>query len=194
MKDVKSLTETQMRIGNAAFSLFAEGGYKATTTKQIAKEAGVNESTLFKNFKSKLDIFMVMKQMKMDHIEQECKVFFKKPVIDMESFTEDATLFIYKLFLDHTDLVMIMLKELGHADLNIGHNSLFEKVIAMLSDKLSSIKGSDDPNHSYTSQSFVLVSSIVFLIIDQRHGNILTDEFEKSVSLLDISKLISKTV
>jgi len=188
------LSETQKRIGKAAFSLFAKSGYKATTTKQIAKSAGVNESTLFKNFKNKKDLFILFKKIKMDEIDRECKSFFDKPVIDTESFLEDASLFIYKLFLSNTDIVMIMLKELGHSELQMGENSLFEMITKYLSIKLSSINGESKGNNNYMSQSFMLVSSIVFLIVDQEHGNILTDEFENSVSLSDISKLICKII
>jgi len=190
-----SLTDTQMRIGNAAFLLFASSGYKATTTKQIAKSAGVNESTLFKSFKSKQDIFMVMKRLKMERIDDECRVFFDGNFDSTESFLQDATLFIYKLFLDNTDLVMIMLKELGHTELGIGENSLFEMITKYLSIKLGTmIESVSQSDSKYISQSFMLVSSIVFLIVDQEHGNILTDEFENSASLSDIAKLICKMV
>ncbi len=41
----------------AAFELFAEKGYEGTTTRSIAKRAGVNEVTLFRNFGSKEALF-----------------------------------------------------------------------------------------------------------------------------------------
>ena len=39
-------------------ALVRDKGYVATTTKEIAKEAGVNECTLFRKFKSKKDIVL----------------------------------------------------------------------------------------------------------------------------------------
>lgn len=188
----QNLTDTQMRIGEAAFSLFASLGYKATTTKQIAKSASVNESTLFKNFKSKQDIFIVMKALKMNEIDNQCRTFFDGDTDSIETFLENTALFIYDLFLQHTDIVMIMLKELGHSELGMGENSLFEMMTKYVSVKLGKIKNGNSSD--YISQSFLLVSSIVFLIVDQKHGNILTDEFEDKVSLLGIAKLVCKTI
>lgn len=50
--------ETQKRILNAAMSLVMEKGYTATTTKDIAKRAEVNECTIFRKFKGKKDIIV----------------------------------------------------------------------------------------------------------------------------------------
>ncbi|MHC1679951.1 MAG: TetR/AcrR family transcriptional regulator [Methanomassiliicoccales archaeon] len=45
------------KILEAAFELFAERGYDGTTTRSIAKKAGVNEVTLFRTFGSKDALF-----------------------------------------------------------------------------------------------------------------------------------------
>lgn len=47
------LTKTQLKIIEAFKKLIIENGYSKTTTKKIAELAGVNESTIFKNFKDK---------------------------------------------------------------------------------------------------------------------------------------------
>ena len=49
---------TQEKIFTAALALFAEHGYKATTTKAIAEKAGVNEVTLFRKYSNKENLFM----------------------------------------------------------------------------------------------------------------------------------------
>lgn len=41
------------RLLDAAARLYAEGGFRGTTTRRIAQEAGVNEITLFRHFGSK---------------------------------------------------------------------------------------------------------------------------------------------
>jgi AcrR family transcriptional regulator len=41
----------------AAHKLFAENGYRATTTKEICLSAGIAEPTLFRHFGSKADLF-----------------------------------------------------------------------------------------------------------------------------------------
>lgn len=44
---------TRERILDAAFSLFCERGIEASTTREIAQSAGVNEVTIFRHFGSK---------------------------------------------------------------------------------------------------------------------------------------------
>lgn len=52
------MDETSQKIIDAAMALIRDKGYVATTTKEIAKAAGVNECTLFRKFKSKKDIVL----------------------------------------------------------------------------------------------------------------------------------------
>lgn len=51
-----SLT-TEDKILNASILLFSQKGYSAVTTKEIAKEAGVCEMTLFRHFENKHNLF-----------------------------------------------------------------------------------------------------------------------------------------
>ena len=50
--------ETQNKILNATMSLVMEKGYTATTTRDIAKRAEVNECTIFRKFKGKKEIII----------------------------------------------------------------------------------------------------------------------------------------
>ena len=56
--EVENLDETSQKIIDAAMVLIRDKGFVATTTKEIAKVAGVNECTLFRKFKSKKDIVL----------------------------------------------------------------------------------------------------------------------------------------
>lgn len=49
---------TRQKILDAAGKLFAEKGYSETTTLAIAAESGVNETTIFRNFGSKKNLYM----------------------------------------------------------------------------------------------------------------------------------------
>ncbi len=53
---MSAVPDTRNRILEAAAQLFAERGYSATTTRLIAERAGVNEVTLFRQFKNKRGI------------------------------------------------------------------------------------------------------------------------------------------
>lgn len=48
--------DSKTRISNAALSLFIKRGIKGTTTKEIARRAGIAESVIYKHFKNKDDL------------------------------------------------------------------------------------------------------------------------------------------
>lgn len=50
-------SETRRRIVEAALSLFARRGFDATTTAELARQAGVTEKTLFSHFRSKQQLY-----------------------------------------------------------------------------------------------------------------------------------------
>lgn len=52
------MDETSQKIIDATMSLVRDKGYVATTTKDIARVAGVNECTLFRKFQCKKDIVL----------------------------------------------------------------------------------------------------------------------------------------
>lgn len=54
--DEESLTTKQKAVLQASLHLFAEKGYKSTTTADIASLAGVAEGTVYKHFKTKDNI------------------------------------------------------------------------------------------------------------------------------------------
>lgn len=69
----KSITEQDIPAGKkkvmlAAIHLFAQRGFSATTTAQIAKEAGVSEGTIYKYFTSKKDLLTNLMMPLLTHI------------------------------------------------------------------------------------------------------------------------------
>ena len=52
------MDETKQKIMDATMELVRDKGYAATTTKDIAREAGVNECTIFRKFRGKKDIIL----------------------------------------------------------------------------------------------------------------------------------------
>ncbi|MDQ6421796.1 helix-turn-helix domain-containing protein [Paenibacillus sp. LHD-117] len=51
-------TEKQARILEAAIEIFAEKGYAAASTSEIAQKAGVAEGTIFRHYKTKKDLLL----------------------------------------------------------------------------------------------------------------------------------------
>ncbi|MCG5252838.1 TetR/AcrR family transcriptional regulator [Brevibacillus agri] len=60
LKDESEMTEKQRNILRASVKLFAEKGFHASSTSEIAKEAGVAEGTIFRHYKSKKDILLAV--------------------------------------------------------------------------------------------------------------------------------------
>ena len=52
------MTDKQMKIVQAAVEIFAEKGYSATSTSEIAQKAGVAEGTIFRHYKTKKDLLL----------------------------------------------------------------------------------------------------------------------------------------
>jgi AcrR family transcriptional regulator len=71
------IKETKDKILDAALELFAEKGFKSTTTKAIAEKAGLNEVTLFRYFGTKEKIFF-------DVVDREAMVRMSIVSTDLE--------------------------------------------------------------------------------------------------------------
>lgn len=71
MPEIKSAEKsvTEVRLMEAAAQLFARHGFKATTTREIAQLADLNEVTLFRYFPRKPDLFLAALQSHLSRIK-----------------------------------------------------------------------------------------------------------------------------
>jgi AcrR family transcriptional regulator len=60
LEDGDDLTEKQKKIIVSAIESFAEKGFSATSTSEIAKKAGVAEGTIFRHYKTKKDLLLAI--------------------------------------------------------------------------------------------------------------------------------------
>lgn len=77
-----NLQNTRNKILDAALDLFSAQGFHATTTRKIAKQAGVNEVTIFRHFKSKENLFQAV----LDNVKE---VGFDLGTIDLTNIEID---------------------------------------------------------------------------------------------------------
>ena len=75
------LSETDKKLIEATFKILREEGIAKATSKKIAAKAGVNEVTIFRNFKNKNNLIKATKDYYVDILVQKLKEVF--------SFTED---------------------------------------------------------------------------------------------------------
>jgi len=59
---MKKYSGTDEKIINATFEILQEEGFAKATTKKIAAKAGVNEVTIFRNFKNKNNLVEATKE------------------------------------------------------------------------------------------------------------------------------------
>ena len=107
--------ERRIRILDAALNLMVKYGYKGATTRMIAQEAGVNEVTIFRYFKTKKAILdALLKETKYLSRFRESEDFenseFSSIEDLMEKFSEKAS----ESFLLNRDLFLLFLKEIGN--------------------------------------------------------------------------------
>lgn len=75
---------TDEKIVNATFNILQKEGVKKATTKRIAAEAGVNEITIFRKFKTKGNLIEIVK-------EHHLQIFIDK-LENIFDFNEDDTI------------------------------------------------------------------------------------------------------
>ncbi len=68
---------TDEKIINATFKILQKEGFNKTTTKKIAKEAGVNEVTIFRNFKNKKNLVEITKEYHLQILIRKLEKIFK---------------------------------------------------------------------------------------------------------------------
>ena len=111
-KDPATQAQARKKIMTAALALFSERGFKATTTREIAREACVNEVTIFRNFgnKEKLLETVLEDRMDLDSVPVEISLgLTENPEKDLLNF---CTLTHSRLAI-RADLFRIMLREQG---------------------------------------------------------------------------------
>jgi len=74
------MTEKQEKIVKAALELFAEEGFKSTSTSKVAKKAGVSEGLIFRHFENKDGLLEAI----MKAGEEKAKALFADIVMETE--------------------------------------------------------------------------------------------------------------
>ncbi len=74
------MTEKQESIINAALELFAEEGYRSTSTSKVAKQAGVSEGLIFRHFENKEGLLEAIIRLG----EERAKILFSDIVLESD--------------------------------------------------------------------------------------------------------------
>lgn len=128
------LPEKEQKILEAAVKVFSEKGFSASTTSEIAKNAGIAEGTIFRYFKTKKDILrgiliqtinLISSKFVMDPIE---KIFADSTAKDLRTVLKEVILDRFKLFDAIFPMARIILTEaLYHEDVR---EALYQNIIS----------------------------------------------------------------
>lgn len=141
MGSLRGTRSTRDKILETALKLFSQKGYLGATTKEIAKEAGIAEVTLFRHFSSKEKLF-----------ENVISTYSFLPALkdllpEVEGMSyEKALNVIAKRFLEtlssRKDLIQIMHSEMHRypEKIHMIHNSIIDNVIKTLASYFEKLK------------------------------------------------------
>ncbi len=100
---------TQDKVEGVAIRLFAKNGYQSTSTRKIAEEAGVSELTIYRCYKTKLDLF------RQAFLKQSPDRWLKTIEPDPAKTTEEQLLYLcetlYKTLIEREDLIRIFYQD-----------------------------------------------------------------------------------
>jgi len=125
-------TDKQKRIIKAAIETFAEKGFSASSTNEIAKKAGVAEGTIFRHYKTKKDLLIAIVAPVMSKLIAPFVIRDLNKVLDKKHDTFEAFLRAMvhnrKLFVERNlSILKILIQEIPfHPELK----ALFEQHVA----------------------------------------------------------------
>lgn len=188
--DGKQITGTQQRIIDAALHLISQVGYKSTTTKLIAQEAEVNETTIFKNFKSKEALMNVAFKQHANQIKEEVDTFFQQDFKNSRDLLKRTGHFIQDTYTKHRYVVIGSIKEVGNEKAKTIFNYKQEYINEALSKKLQEFP---DAEHfcqkDYETISFIFNNAIVALLLQE-----VGQENRENVPKITLENIIDMTL
>ncbi|MCT4508552.1 MAG: TetR/AcrR family transcriptional regulator [Tepidibacter sp.] len=101
------------KILQASMNLFVRNGYKKTTTKLIAKEAGVNEVTIFRLFGKKKSIIEEIIKYKMSNMNPLTSYFKNDVKFNLSEDLYKSSVLYFNSMSKNLPLMLTLLEELG---------------------------------------------------------------------------------
>lgn len=104
------------QVLKAALNLFSKQGYDGTSTAQIAEASGMSQATIFKYYKSKEDLLLIILEPLIDHLLPTYGKKFAQELSKQEQNLASMIHFIvqdrYYFLVQNKDAVMILISQL----------------------------------------------------------------------------------
>ena len=103
--------ETKSRLIDSALKIFSNKGYKASTTKDIAKEAGVTDGLIYHYFKSKEElIWAILERHTLIHHIQRM-IAELRPDMGIEDTVGHYVRSLFRILEENNDLIVLIFGE-----------------------------------------------------------------------------------
>ncbi|MFC7322579.1 TetR/AcrR family transcriptional regulator [Halobacillus campisalis] len=168
------LTPKQAKILEAAIEIFAEKGYAATSTSEIAKKAGVAEGTIFRHYKTKKELLIsivtpgIIKLTVPFFADQFVSEVFKERSESYEQLLRKIIRNRFEFVQKNVPLLKIIIQEMAfHEELKQSFQSIFIKKIFPKFDEAVTQFKKDGLIVDYPSSSiirFTMTTIIGFII------------------------------
>lgn len=111
-QDDNNKKSVEERILKAARIIFSKNGYHRSTTIKIAKEAGVNEITIFRKFKSKENLLIAVVENNLNEtLDTLDHILCKEKSTDIKTCIKDLGITLKEFLDDRIDFILMMINE-----------------------------------------------------------------------------------
>ena len=109
---MKELSSTDEKIIKATFGILQRDGFAKATTKKIAAEAGVNEVTIFRNFKNKNNLVEITKDYYLQLLISKLEEIFEfEEDDDIEEYLKISFFGILSLSEEDLSIIRVAMEE-----------------------------------------------------------------------------------
>ena len=109
---MKEFSSTDEKIIKATFGILQREGFTKATTKKIAAEAGVNEVTIFRNFKNKNNLVEVTKEYYLQrYLEKMEEIFDFNEDDEIEDYLQSNFMGILNLSENEYSIIKLAMEE-----------------------------------------------------------------------------------
>ncbi len=180
-------TDTRKRILDVSKKLFLKNGFRETTTRDIAREAGINLSNLYHYFASKDELFCHLLKPAMDTLETMLNEHHGIKGVDILSIQEEgyveATLEEYMgAIRKYRNLLKLLLFKSQGSSLEGYKEYYVEKATRLVLDWLKAMKTKHPEINTDVSDFFVHLNNVwMFTLLEEILMHDLTEEEVRSV-------------
>lgn len=158
----------RLQIIDAALTLFAQHGYAATTTKQIAQAVGVTEGLIFHYFDGKAQLLLAVAQQRMDFLRNVLAMLEQAGSQPAQEVLGEVVLGWMGAIEDQSDLItMLLVESQTNTELRGVFKNVVQQIVGAMAQYLQARVAAGELRHNLdvqTSASLFFSSLMMFFL------------------------------